>query len=74
MFVVLGSYTADAVQFATKVGMTLVRGEELLRIMGTGLRGEALELPTPTAISAPSCSACGAAMVRRTVPGAERWP
>ncbi len=46
--------------------MTLVDGDVLLRIIGTGLRGEALELPTPTADSTPSCPACGAAMVRRT--------
>ncbi len=66
MFVVMGGYTADAMQFAAKVGLTLVDGEELLRIIGTGLRGEALELPVPTAVSVPACPACGAAMVRRT--------
>jgi restriction system protein len=66
MFAVMGSYTADARQFAAQVGMTLVDGEELLRIIGTGLRGEALELPASTAASPPSCPACGAAMVRRT--------
>ena len=51
---------------AATVGMTLVDGEELLRIIGTGLRGEALGLPTPTAISTPLCPACGAVMVQRT--------
>jgi hypothetical protein len=69
----MGRYTADTVQFAVQVGTTLVDGEELLRIIGTGRRGEALELPTPTADSTPSCPACGAAMVRRTArqgPGA----
>ncbi len=66
MFVVMGSYTADAAQFAATVGMILVDGEELLRIIGTGLRGEALELPVPAAVSAPACPAYGAAMVRRT--------
>ncbi len=54
MFAAMGSYTADATQFAAQVGMTLVDGEELLRIIGTGLRGESLELPTPTAVSAPA--------------------
>ena len=47
--------------------MTLVDGEELLRIIGSGLHGEALELPAPAARSStPACPACGAAMVRRT--------
>jgi restriction system protein len=60
-------YTADARHFAAQVGMTLVDGEELLRIIGTGLHGEALELPAPAARSStPACPACGAAMVRRT--------
>jgi restriction system protein len=66
MFVVMGGYTADARQFGGQVGLTLVDGEELLRIIGTGLRGEALELPQPAAISAPPCPACGGVMVRRT--------
>jgi restriction system protein len=66
MFVVMESYTADARQFAAQVGMTLVDGEELLRIIGTGLRGGALELPQPAVIAAPLCPACGAVMVRRT--------
>jgi restriction system protein len=66
MFVVMGGYTGDATQFAAQVGMTLVDGEELLHIIGTGLRGEALELPTQPAISAPPCPACGALMVQRT--------
>jgi restriction system protein len=66
MFVAMGSYTADATQFAAQVGMTLVDGEELLHIIGAGLRGDALKLPTPTSISAPACPACGAVMVQRT--------
>lgn len=37
MFVVRGRYTTDATQFAAQVGVTLVDGEELLRIIGTGL-------------------------------------
>jgi restriction system protein len=53
-------------QFAAHVGMTLVDGEELLHIIGTGLQGEALKLPVPSLVSAPSCPACGGAMVRRT--------
>jgi restriction system protein len=36
MFVAMGNYTADATQFAAAVGMTLVDGEELLRIIGPG--------------------------------------
>jgi restriction system protein len=64
-FVALGSYSTDAQEFAAQVGMTLVDGEELLEIIGTGLRSEALELPTPTAASAPPCPRCGAVMVRR---------
>jgi restriction system protein len=67
MFVVsMGRYTADAVQFAAQVGMTLVDGEELLRIIGSGLRGEAIELPVPAAVTTLACPACGANMVQRT--------
>ena len=67
MFVVsMGRYTADARRFAAKVGMTLVDGDELLRIISTGLVGEALELPVPAAAATPACPACGAEMVRRT--------
>jgi hypothetical protein len=51
MFVAMGSYTADAMQFAAQVGMILVDGEELLRVIGTGLRGEALELPAPSPVT-----------------------
>src|SRR5258708_18171105 len=67
MFVVsMGRYTADARRFAAQVGMTLVDGDELLRIISTGLDGEALELPAPKAGASPVCPACGAEMVRRT--------
>src|SRR5258708_30879396 len=67
MFVVsMGRYTADARRFVAQVGMTLVDGDELLRIISTGLDGEALELPAPKAGASPVCPACGAEMVRRT--------
>jgi hypothetical protein len=33
MFVAVGRYTADALQFGAQVGMTLVDGDELLRII-----------------------------------------
>ena len=67
MFVAsIGRNTADAVQFAAQVGMTLVDGKELLRIIGHRPAREALKLPTPTAGSTPSSPACGAAMVWRT--------
>jgi restriction system protein len=66
MFVAMGNYTAAGTQFAAAGGMTLVDGEELLRIIGTGLGGETLELPVPSPVSAPPCPACGSAMVRRT--------
>ncbi len=39
MFVCLGTFTVDATQFAARVGMTLVGGDELLRIISTGLAG-----------------------------------
>ncbi len=66
MFVAVGRYTSDAAQFAAQVGMTLVNGEELLRIIGAGLAGRSLELPQPSATDTPTCPRCGAAMVRRT--------
>lgn len=67
MFVAMGNYTdANATQFAAAVGMPLVDGEELLRIIGTGPDGETLELPVPSPVSAPPRPACGSAMVRRT--------
>jgi restriction system protein len=46
--------------------MTLVDGVQLVRIIGTGLLGEALGLPVPAAASIPTCPVCGSAMVRRT--------
>jgi len=55
MFVALGRYTADAQQFAAQVGMTLVDGEELLRIIGAGLSRAPLVLPTAAPTSAPPC-------------------
>jgi restriction system protein len=66
MFVAMGRYTADAQQFAAQVGMSLVDGEELLRIIGAGLAGAPLVLQTPAPTSAPMCPACGGDMVRRT--------
>jgi restriction system protein len=66
MFVCLGTYTDDAKTFAAEVGVTLVEGEELLRIISDGLAGSALELPAHRAVTAPMCPACGATMVRRT--------
>ena len=66
MFVAMGRYTADARQFANRVGMTLVDGDALLHIIGTGLAGDALELPRPDVRAAPPCPACGGEMVRRT--------
>jgi hypothetical protein len=46
--------------------MTLVDGDEILRIISTGLVSEALELPVPVAQATPAPPACDAAMVRRT--------
>lgn len=65
-FVSLGQFTGDARQFAGQVGMTLVDGEELLRIISTGLAGEPLRLPEVDDAPTPSCPACGGEMVRRT--------
>ena len=56
----------DATQFAAQVGMTLIDGEEFLRIISTGLAGEILELPRAESTAAPACPRCGADMVRRT--------
>jgi restriction system protein len=64
-FVAVGRYTADALQFGAQVGMTLVDGDELLRIIATGLDGAPLELPRPAASATPACPECGSAMVRR---------
>jgi hypothetical protein len=47
MFVAVGWYTADASQFGAQVGMTLVDGDGLLRIIAAGLDGDPLELPAP---------------------------
>jgi len=45
--------------------MTLVDGDELLRIIGAGIAGAPLVLPAaPT--TGPTCPACGGDMVRRT--------
>lgn len=66
MFVAMGRYTGDAQQFAAQVGMTLVDGEELLRIISAGLDGQTLELPKPEVTATPTCPACGAVMIRRT--------
>ncbi len=66
LFVPVGQYSADAQQFGTQVGMTLVDGEELLQIISAGLAGDPLELPVPMAFAAPPCPACGQEMVRRT--------
>ena len=52
--------------------MTLVDGEELLHIIGTGIRGEDLQLPAPSPSTAPPYPACGAAMVRRTAHRGQR--
>jgi restriction system protein len=64
-FVCVGRYTADAQQFAAKVGITLVNGEELLRIIEAGLDGAPLELPVVDPLAVPACPECGKAMVRR---------
>jgi restriction system protein len=65
MFVAVGTYTPDAAAFAAQVAMTLVDGDELLRIIAAGLDGEPLELPQPDASATPACPECGMAMVRR---------
>ena len=65
MFVAVGTYTPDAMAFAAQVGMTLVDGDELLRIIAAGLDGDPLELPRPDASATPACPECGSAMVRR---------
>jgi restriction system protein len=66
MFVATARYTTDAKQFAAHVGMSLVDGDELLRIIGAGIAGGALHLPVADAPSSPRCPACGGEMVRRT--------
>ncbi len=65
-FVVLSSYTTAARAFADQVGMTLIDGEELLRIISAGLEGEQLVVPSAYAAVSPVCPACGGEMVRRT--------
>ena len=66
MFVALGRYTADAQAFAAKNRMTLVDGEQLLKIIRVGLDGAPLVLPEPPLLQAPSCPECSSDMVRRT--------
>ena len=66
MFVCLGRYTADAQAFAAENDMTLVDGEQLLKIIRAGLDGAALVLPEPASLQAPNCPACSSVMVRRT--------
>jgi restriction system protein len=65
MFVCVGRYTTDAEQFAAKVGMTLVDGDELLGIIAAGLDGASVELPVAESPVIPACPECGMAMVRR---------
>lgn len=65
MFVVLGRYTADAQAFAAQTGVTLVDGEQLLKIIRAGLDGAPLVLPEPPP-QVPSCPTCSSVMVRRT--------
>lgn len=69
MFVAIGRYTADAQQLAAQVGMTLINGEELPRIIGAGLSRAPLVLPTTAPASAPTCPACGGDMARRMARG-----
>ena len=66
MVVAMGRYTADAQQFAAQVGMTLIDGPELLRIIGAGLAGVPFEVPVATDPAVPPCPAYGADMVQRT--------
>jgi restriction system protein len=66
MFVALGQYTGDAERFADKVGMTLIDGEQLLKIIGAGLAGESLPRSASRDSDIPTCPACGQEMVRRT--------
>lgn len=65
MFVCLGGYTDAAVAWAANVGMTLVDGEEFLKILESGRAGEPLVLPTATAPALPTCPQCDAPMTRR---------
>jgi restriction system protein len=65
MFVAVGTYTPDATVFAAQVGMTLVDGDELLRIIAAGLGGVPLQLPRPDTSTTPACPECGSAMLRR---------
>ena len=62
MFVALFRYSPDAVRFAAQVNMTLVDGEELLRIIAEGLHGEPLTLPTAAESPVPACPRCDGQM------------
>ena len=66
IFVTMGRFSSDAIAFADQVGMTLVDGPELLRIIGAGLAGMPFEVPLTIDTSVPTCPACGADMVERT--------
>jgi hypothetical protein len=66
IFVTIGRFTSGAIAFADQVGLTLVDGPELLRIIGAGLAGMPFEVPLPIDTAVPTCPACGADMVQRT--------
>jgi hypothetical protein len=78
LFVAQDSYTADAVQFAAMVGMTLIDGEELRRVIGTGLRGAHSSCPRhPPSLSLRTARAArpwsGAPRAKGQAPGHEFW-
>jgi restriction system protein len=66
IFVTMGRFSSDAIAFAAQVGMTLVDGLELLRIISAGLVGMSFEVPLAADATMPTCPACGADMVHRT--------
>lgn len=72
MLVALFGFSADAREFAAQVGVRLVDGEGLLRIIKTGPADAPLVLPTPEGPSAPTCPSCSAEMVKRTARQGER--
>ena len=49
----MGRFSSDAIAFADQVGMTLVGGRELLRIIGAGLVGMPFEVPLAIDTSVP---------------------
>ncbi len=71
--VTAGSFTGDAIAFATGRNLQLIDGSQLARIMRTAVDSTLIAAPTPprnphgsNPVNSPPCPLCSKAMVRRT--------